>query len=199
RQCQVIASNAGHALLTGIAAPERAERVAATLMRLTCFSGWGIRTVALTAARYNPISYHNGSVWPHDNALIALGFARYGLKAPALRIFGGLFDATSYWEPRRLPELFCGFVRRQTAPTMYPVACSPQAWASATVFALVQASLGLQLDHRAGEIRFDRPMLPDFLRDLHVRGLRLGDAEVDVMFHRFGGEVAATVTRRNGK
>jgi glycogen debranching enzyme len=198
RPCRVVASNAGHALLTGIAAPERAERVAATLMRVGCFSGWGIRTVALTAARYNPISYHNGSVWPHDNALIALGFARYGLKEPALRVFTGLFDAASYWEPRRLPELFCGFPRHRMAPTMYPVACSPQAWASAAVFALVQASLGLHFDHRAGEIRFDRPRLPDFLERLHVRGLRLGDGEADVLFHRLDGEVAATVTRRRG-
>ena len=199
RPCRVIASNAGHALLTGIAAPERAERVAATLMRVGCFSGWGIRTVALTAARYNPISYHNGSVWPHDNALIALGFARYGLKDPALRVFTGLFDAASYWEPRRLPELFCGFARHHTAPTMYPVACSPQAWASAAVFALVEASLGLHFDHRAGEIRFDRPRLPDFLERLHLRGLRLGDGEADVLFHRLDGEVAATVTRRRGE
>ncbi|HLY45558.1 MAG TPA: amylo-alpha-1,6-glucosidase [Stellaceae bacterium] len=198
RPCRVIASNAGHALLTGIAAPNRAERVAATLMRAGSFSGWGIRTVALTAARYNPISYHNGSVWPHDNALVALGLARYGLKEPALRVFTGLFDAASYWEPRRLPELFCGFARHHTAPTMYPVACAPQAWASAAIFALVQASLGLHFDHRAGEIRFDRPLLPDFLERLHVRGLRLGAAEADVLFHRFGSEVAATVTRRRG-
>ena len=198
RPCRVIASNAGHALLTGIAAPDRAERVAATLMGVGSFSGWGVRTVALTAARYNPISYHNGSVWPHDNALIALGLARYGLKEPALRVFTGLFDAASYWEPRRLPELFCGFPRNRMAPTMYPVACSPQAWASSTIFALIQASLGLHFDHRAGEIRFDRPRLPDFLERLHVRGLRLGDAEVDVLFHRLDGEVAATVTRRRG-
>ncbi|HKS89764.1 MAG TPA: amylo-alpha-1,6-glucosidase, partial [Stellaceae bacterium] len=198
RQCQVVASNAGHALLTGIAAPERAARVADTLMRVASFSGWGIRTVALAAARYNPISYHNGSVWPHDNALIALGFARYGLKQPALRVFSGLFDAAAHWDPRRLPELFCGFPRRHTAPVMYPVACAPQAWASAAVFALVQASLGLRFDHGKGEIRFERPMLPRFLQHLHVRGLRCGEAVVDVMLHRYGGEVAATVTRRHG-
>jgi glycogen debranching enzyme len=198
RQCRVVASNAGHALLTGIASPERARRVADTLMRVACFSGWGIRTVSLTAARYNPISYHNGSVWPHDNALIALGFARYGLKAPVLQIFSGLFAAASYWDPRRLPELFCGFARRHTAPVTYPVACSPQAWASAAVFALLQASLGLQLQHGAGEIRFDCPVLPEFLDHLLVRGLRLGDAEVDVRLHRYAGDVAATVTHRVG-
>ncbi|HEX5453789.1 MAG TPA: amylo-alpha-1,6-glucosidase [Stellaceae bacterium] len=198
QQCRVVASNAGHALLTGIASPERAARVADTLMRVGCFSGWGIRTLSRTAIRYNPISYHNGSVWPHDNALIALGFARYGLSEPALRVFTGLFDAATHWEPRRLPELFCGFARRRTAPIMYPVACSPQAWASAAVFALIQASLGLELDHAAGEIRFDRPMLPPFLDHLHVRGLRLGDSSADVKLHRIGDEVSATVTGRDG-
>jgi glycogen debranching enzyme len=198
RPCRVIASNAGHALLTGIAAPDRAARVADTLLRVGSFSGWGIRTVAMSAARYNPISYHNGSVWPHDNAMIALGLARYGFKVPVQRIFTGLFDAASYWEPRRLPELFCGFARRHTAPTMYPVACAPQAWASAAVFALVQASLGLQFDPDGLEIRFERPILPNFLDRLHVRGLRVGDAEADVLLLRSGDEVAATVTRRSG-
>jgi len=198
RPCRVIASNAGHALLTGIAAPDRAARVADTLLRVGSFSGWGIRTVAMSAARYNPISYHNGSVWPHDNAMIALGLARYGFKVPVQRIFTGLFDAASYWEPRRLPELFCGFARRHTAPTMYPVACAPQAWASAAVFALVQASLGLQFDPDGLEIRFERPILPKFLDRLHVRGLRVGDAEADVLLLRSGDEVAATVTRRYG-
>jgi glycogen debranching enzyme len=198
RPCRVITSNAGHALLTGIAAPDRAARVADTLMRVGSFSGWGIRTVAMSAARYNPISYHNGSVWPHDNAMIALGLARYGFKDPVQRIFSGLFDAASFWEPRRLPELFCGFARRHTAPTTYPVACAPQAWASAAVLALVQASLGLQFDPEALEIRFERPKLPKFLDHLHVRGLRVGDAEADVLLQRSGDEVAATVTRRHG-
>jgi glycogen debranching enzyme len=199
RPCRVVASNAGHALLTGIAAPDRAGRVANTLMGTASFSGWGVRTVARTAARYNPISYHNGSVWPHDNALIALGCARYGLKQPVLRIFTGLFDAASHWDPRRLPELFCGFARRRTAPTLYPVACSPQAWASASVFALINASLGLRFDPAANEIRFDRPVLPAFLDHLHLRGLRLADADADVLLHRLGGEVAVAVTRRAGQ
>ena len=198
RPCRVVASNSGHALLTGIAHPERARRVADTLMRVGSFSGWGIRTVVVSAARYNPISYHNGSVWPHDNAMIGLGLAAYGHKEPVLRIFKGLLDAVSFWEPRRLPELFCGFGRRHTAPTMYPVACAPQAWASAVLFALVQASLGLRFDPKLLEVRFDRPRLPDFLDELHVRGLRVGDAEADVLLHRSGAEVAVTVTRREG-
>ena len=149
-----------------------------------------MRTVARSAARYNPISYHNGSVWPHDNAVIALGFARYGLKAGVLRIFKGLFQAASYMDLRRLPELFCGFAWRQlTAPTLYPVACSPQAWASATVFALMQASLGLSFDQGGDEIRFDQPMLPDFLDELHLRGLQAR--------HGVGRYVVAALRRRS--
>jgi len=200
RPCRVISSNAGHTLLTGIADPERAQRVAGTLLGTSCFSGWGVRTVARSAARYNPISYHNGSVWPHDNAVIALGLARYGLKSSVLRIFKGLFQAASYMDLRRLPELFCGFAWRQlTAPTLYPVACAPQAWASATVFALLQASLSLSFDQSGEEIRFDRPVLPDFLDQLHLRGLQGRHGAADVLLRRYGSEVSVDITRRSGK
>jgi glycogen debranching enzyme len=196
----VVSSNAGHTLLTGIADPAHAERVAGTLLDAGCFSGWGVRTVDRSAARYNPISYHNGSVWPHDNAVIALGLARYGLKSSVLRIFKGLFQAASYMDLRRLPELFCGFPwRRLTAPTLYPVACAPQAWASATVFALLQASLGLSFDQDGDEIRFDRPTLPDFLDQLHLRGLQARHGEADILLQRHGTEVSVVTTRRHGK
>jgi glycogen debranching enzyme len=200
KACRVISSNAGHALLTGIASPERAEGVAETLLGTGCFSGWGVRTVSRSAARYNPISYHNGSVWPHDNAMIALGFSRYNLKSGVLRIFRGLFEAASHMDLRRLPELFCGFAwRRLTAPTLYPVACTPQAWASATVFALVQASLGLSFEQQGGEIRLDRPVLPDFIDRLHLRGLRATQGVADVLLTRYGREVSMNITRREGK
>jgi glycogen debranching enzyme len=199
RPCRIVSSNAGHALLTGIAHPVRAARVARTLLGMSAFSGWGVRTVAVSAARYNPMSYHNGSVWPHDNALIALGLARYGHKDGALRIFKGLFDAAGYMDLRRLPELFCGFPwRRLVAPTLYPVACAPQAWASAAIFALVQASLGIGFEEGAEEIRFERPVLPDFLDELHLRGLRLRNGAVDILLRRYGAEVAVNVTRRQG-
>jgi glycogen debranching enzyme len=199
RPCRVISSNAGHALLTGIADPARARRVADTLLDKACFSGWGVRTVARSAARYNPVSYHNGSVWPHDNAVIALGLARYGLKPGVLRIFQGLFEAASYMDLRRLPELFCGFAWRQlTAPTLYPVACAPQAWASATVFALVQASLGLSFDHGGDEIRFDQPALPEFLDELHLRGLKARLGGADILLRRSGGDVSVNLTKRQG-
>ncbi|MGH7048431.1 MAG: amylo-alpha-1,6-glucosidase [Stellaceae bacterium] len=198
--CRVVASNAGHALLTGIAAPERARQVADTLLGTACFSGWGVRTVAVSAARYNPMSYHNGSVWPHDNALIAMGLDRYGFKAEAARIFSGLLDAAGYMELRRLPELFCGFPwRKLNAPTLYPVACIPQAWASATVLALVQACLGLRFDAAEGEIRLDHPILPEFLDTLHVRGLQGSRGSADLLLQRFGGDVAVTITRRQGE
>ncbi|HEY3910692.1 MAG TPA: amylo-alpha-1,6-glucosidase [Stellaceae bacterium] len=200
RPCRVVASNAGHALLTGIAAVDRARRVAETLLGLACFSGWGVRTVAVSAARYNPMSYHNGSVWPHDNALIAMGLARYGLKSGALRIFKGLFDAAGYMDLRRLPELFCGFPwRKLNAPTLYPVACIPQAWASATVLALVKASLGLSFADDAGEVRLDHPAMPDFLDTLHVRGLQASRGTADLLLQRHGAEVAVTITRRQGE
>jgi glycogen debranching enzyme len=197
--CRVVSSNAGQVLFTGIASAERAERVARTLLSPAVFSGWGIRTIATSEARYNPMSYHNGSVWPHDNALIAQGFARYGQKQAAARVFSALFDAAAYMDLRRLPELYCGFVRlERNAPTQYPVACSPQAWASATPLCLLQASLGLELLDRTGEVKFYRPMLPDFLDHVHLRNLRLSSGSADVLLHRHGDHIAVTVTRREG-
>ena len=197
--CRVVSSNSGQVLLTGIASAERAHRVAQTLLSSSMFSGWGIRTVATSEARYNPMSYHNGSVWPHDNGLIAMGLARYGEKEAACRVFGAMFDAASYMDLRRLPELFCGFTRRErNAPTQYPVACSPQAWASATTICLLQATLGLELFDGSHEIAFYRPVLPEFLDHIHLRNLRLSGGSVDVTLHRYGDGVAATVTRRDG-
>ncbi len=197
--CRVVSSNSGQVLLTGIASAERAARVAQTLLGPAGFSGWGIRTIGLSEPRYNPMSYHNGSVWPHDNGLIALGFSRYGLRAMTAQVFGAMFDAASYMDMRRLPELFCGFLRRQhNAPTQYPVACSPQAWASAAIFALVQATLGLEISASRREISLHRPMLPDFLDRLHLRNLRLNGGSADVLLQRHGADVTVTQTRRDG-
>ncbi len=197
--CRVRSSNAGQVLFTGIAKPERAVKVAEGLLRPQLFSGWGIRTIANTEARYNPMSYHNGSIWPHDNALIALGFSRYGLKRPIERLFKGLFDAATYMEMRRLPELFCGFQRgRGRGPTLYPVACSPQAWASATPFTLIEASLGLQFDPAGSEIRLIDPRLPSFLDWVRLRDLQLGDCVVDLVARRNNDNVAVEVIRAEG-
>jgi len=199
RPCRVRTSNAGHALLTGIALPERAGPLVRTLMEASSFCGWGVRTVAATEARYNPMSYHNGSVWPHDNALIAAGFARYGFRRDAARIFEGLFAASRYMDLRRLPELFCGFPRQRTqAPTFYPVACIPQAWAAAAPLYMLQACLGLSFDPHEMRITFDEPTMPDFLDQVVLRNLSLGDGRADVAIRRSGRHVIVDVLDRQG-
>jgi glycogen debranching enzyme len=198
--CKVRTSNAGQLLFTGMVRPERAQAVAEDLLQPHFFNGWGIRTVANAEIRYNPMSYHNGSVWPHDNALIALGFARYGLKSAVDRLFKGMFDAASYMDLRRLPELFCGFRRgRGQGPTLYPVACMPQAWASATPFALLQASLGLEFEPTDNEIRLRNPRLPVFLDEVILRNLRLGQSSVDLSIRRHGEEISLQVIRSKGQ
>ena len=198
--CRVRASNAGQLLFTGIVRADRARLVAADLMRPHFFNGWGIRTVAQGEARYNPMSYHNGSIWPHDNALIALGFARYGLKHSVAHLFKALFDAAAYMDLRRLPELFCGFRReKRRGPTLYPVACAPQAWASATAFTLLEAALGLEFDAERGEIRLRNPMLPAFLNEVVLRDLRLGSSSVDLRVSRHGDDVSLEVLRTRGR
>ena len=197
--CRVRSSNAGHALFAGIAANDRATKVANALMGANSFSGWGIRTIAKGEARFNPMSYHNGSVWPHDNALVALGFARYGLKDAVVRLFSAMFDAATHMDLRRLPELFCGFQRqRQRGPTLYPVACTPQAWASAVPFALLAASLGFEFDTHKAEIRLRDPRLPPFLEEITIRGLRLGRSEADLRIRRSSGSVELDVVRSKG-
>jgi glycogen debranching enzyme len=200
KPCRVRASNAGQVLFTGIAAPDRAARVAHGLLQPHFFSGWGIRTVAAEEARYNPMSYHNGSIWPHDNALIALGLARYGHKQAIVQLFEGLYAAGSYMDLRRLPELFCGFQRKRGhGPTLYPVACAPQAWASATPFTLLEASLGLQFDTIKNEIRFCNPQLPPFLDEVMLRNLQLGSCSVDLRICRHRNGVSLDTTRSSGK
>jgi glycogen debranching enzyme len=199
RPCRVRSSNAGHALFTGIADPQRARRTANTLMSRESFSGWGIRTIAQSEPRYNPMSYHNGSVWPHDNAIIANGLARYGFKVEAARVFEGLIDAATHQESRRLPELFCGFMRwPHRGPTAYPVACSPQAWAAAAPFSLLASCLGLELAYDRNQIRFREPLMPGFLSEVVIRSLRLGASRTDVRLHRYGQDVSANVLSREG-
>ena len=199
QQCRVVTSNAGHCLYTGIAGEERARRVAATLTAEESFSGWGIRTVAAGAVRYNPMAYHNGSVWPHDNALVAAGFARYGLKEEAAKVLTGLFDAGVYFDQHRLPELFCGFNRRAGAsPTLYPVSCAPQAWASGSVLMLLQACLGLEARAAENKLIFTNPYLPEFLKELRIRRLRVGDASLDLSLTRHENDVGINVLFREG-
>ena len=200
RPCAVRSSNAGHLLFSGMIRDDRARKVAVDLLRPHFFTGWGIRTIALNEARYNPMSYHNGSIWPHDNALIALGLARYGLKHCVEHVFKGLFDAATYMDLRRLPELFCGFRReKHRGPTLYPVACAPQAWASATPFTLLEASLGLEFDAERSEIRLRNPRLPAFLNEVILRELQLGSSTIDLRIRRHGDDVSMEVLRRRGE
>jgi glycogen debranching enzyme len=199
KPCRVRSSNAGHALFTGIAAPDKAAIVARTLLSRDAFSGWGVRTIAQGEARYNPMSYHNGSVWPHDNGLVAMGLARYGLKDEAARVFDGMFGAALYQDGRRLPELFCGFIRgRRRGPTSYPVACTPQAWAAAAPFGFLSACLGLELRHDRNQVRFRDPVMPAFLDEVLIRNVRLGASSLDLRLHRFGRDVTVNVIRRVG-
>jgi glycogen debranching enzyme len=200
RPCAVRTSNAGQALFTGIARSDRADKVAKELLRPAFFSGWGVRTVGSDEARYNPMSYHNGSIWPHDNALIALGCARYGHKDAVTRIFAGLFDATTYMDFSRIPELFCGFRRGHgQGPTLYPVACSPQAWSCVSPFALVAAALGLEFDPARQEIRLRNPCLPAFLDEVVLTHLRLGETTVDLSVQRHGNNISLQLIRSQGE
>ena len=198
--CVVRASNAGHALWSGIASEARAPQVAQALLAPESYSGWGIRTVATGERRYNPMSYHNGSVWPHDNALIGAGFGRYGLQDAALTVLAGMFDASLFVDLHRLPELFCGFSRRPgESPTLYPVACSPQTWAAASVFLLLGAVLGLEVRAPERRVVLRRPRLPAFLEEVRVTGLAAGEASVDLRLTRQGDDVGVQVTRRVGE
>jgi glycogen debranching enzyme len=200
RPCRVRASNAGHLLFCGVPSPERAARLTETLMDKSSHSGWGIRTVATGEARYNPMAYHNGSVWPHDNALIAAGFGRYGFQDSAAKVLGGLFEASLHMPLRRMPELFCGFTRRQgEGPTSYPLACSPQSWAAASVFLLVQSCLGLSVDALRREVQFFHPVLPAAVRQLRISRLAVADASLDVLLTRDDEDVGVTITRREGR
>ncbi len=197
--CRVRSSNAGHLLLAGAAEPAHAASVAEQLLGSAFFSGWGIRTIGTGESRYNPMSYHNGSVWPHDNALIGMGFGEYGLRREAARVLDGLFEAATYIDLRRLPELFCGFPRRRgQGPTFYPVACVPQAWSAATLLALVQACLGIGFDPARRTVCFDRPVMPGFTDRIRLTGLAVGGARIDVLVEGHGEAVSATVLSRSG-
>ena len=199
RQCRVRSSNAGQCLYTGIAAADRAARVAEQLLGESFFTGWGIRTLAATERCYNPMSYHNGSVWPHDNALIAMGFSRYGLREATARVLQALFDASLSMDLTRMPELFCGFARRPAeGPTRYPLACAPQAWASASAFLLLQACLGLSIDADARRVSCLKPVLPVSIDELRVRNLTVGAGTIDLDFRRIGDDVSMAIARREG-
>jgi glycogen debranching enzyme len=199
RPCRIRSSNAGHCLFAGIADGDHARRAAETLLGAELFSGWGVRTLSAGEVRYNPMSYHNGSVWPHDNALVADGLARYGLRDLSLKIMTGLFDASIFVDLHRLPELFCGFERRAgVGPTLYPVACAPQAWASGAVFLLLQSCLGLSINGRESRVRFDEPVLPPYLQQVRIKNLSAGKGTIDLLIHGHDRNVNVDILRMEG-
>jgi len=200
KQCRVRTSNAGQVLFSKIASHEHARITAASLMEEHSFCGWGVRTVAACESRYNPMSYHDGSVWPHDNAMIALGFSYYGLQDYVAKILEGLHEASRRVELHRLPELFCGFHRRPEAdgPTLYPVACSPQAWAAGSVYMLLQACFGLSVRGPERQICFTNPSLPSNLSEVRMHNLRVGDATADFLIRRDGASIAVEILRKTG-
>jgi glycogen debranching enzyme len=200
KQCKVRTSNPGHCLYTGVANADRAYGVAHSLISKELFSGWGIRTVASAESRYNPISYHNGSVWPHDNALIAAGLARYGFKDMAAEVLSGLLAVSTFVDLNRLPELFCGVDRRsREGPTLYPVACAPQAWSAAAAFLLLQSCLGLSLNADKKQIRLDGPYLPEAIPELWIRDVRVGGASVDLFLERRASMVRLQILDKRGE
>jgi glycogen debranching enzyme len=177
--------------------PERAQKVADQLLSASFHSGWGLRTLADDAVFFNPMSYHNGSVWPHDTALCIAGLARYGVRDQVVRLMSGTFEAAVHFN-MRLPELFCGFTRAPgEAPIAYPVACLPQAWSAGAAFMLMQACLGLEIDGWKGEIHVTRPRLPIGIDSLTVRHLRVGKTVLDLTFQRVGDRVGAFLADRH--
>ena len=197
-QCKIKASNAGHLLFTGLPTPDRGKAVARQLLGSHFDNGWGVRTLETGAIRFNPMSYHNGSVWPHDVALCTAGIARYGEYQGALRLLSGMFEAATYFG-MRLPELFCGFKRGPgETPVAYPVACLPQAWAAGSVFMLLQACLGVSINAAESRVVIRQPHLPIGIERLEVRGLRINEHSVDLSFQRIGERVAAYIEQQQG-
>jgi glycogen debranching enzyme len=200
RVAAVLSSNVGHACWSGIAEKEHARKVADHLLSEQMFNGWGIRTLSADALRYNPLAYHLGTVWPHDNSLIAAGFKRYELDEAALRIFGGLMEAAMHFEAVRLPELFGGFARSDYGiPVSYPVACQPQAWSAGAMPYLLTTVLGLEPDGFECRLRIVRPKLPRNVNRVEVHGLQVGQGSTDLLFERHGDQVAVRVLKVTGK
>jgi len=200
RRVPTITSNPGHLLWSGVPTPDQARRMADVLLGDEMFSGWGIRTLARNQPIYNPLSYHNGTIWPHDNSLVALGLARYGLRRQAALILDSLFDAALHFRYLRLPELFCGIWRGETdAPVAYPVSCSPQAWAAGALFPMIQGILGIEPDARERMLRLVQPQLPQRLRFLDLLDMAVGGSRITLQFNRHGDRIMANVLAIEGE
>jgi glycogen debranching enzyme len=199
-QVKTITSNPGHCLWTGIVEEEKAKQVVRRLMRPDMFSGWGIRTVSKGAKIYNPMSYHNGSVWPHDNSIIIAGIKRYGFDAEATTLASALFDAAIHHAYYRLPELFCGFTRRGANwPVSYPVACSPMAWSAGSIFLILQAMLGITPQAQLSLLKIVRPVLPKWLNHVEWANLSVGDGQATIIFRRDGNTTTISESKRVGQ
>jgi glycogen debranching enzyme len=197
KPCRVISSNPGHCLFTKIVDKDKAAKLVEALTSPEMFSGWGIRTLSSREKLYNPMSYHNGSIWPHDNAIIAYGFSEYDYQDESIKILHALFDSSLFIELQRLPELFCGFERRKSeGPTAYPVACSPQAWSVAAVFLLLQACLKIEINALTKTLIFNKPALPDFLQKISISKLQLGEDSCDFELFRYPADVGIHVTHK---
>jgi glycogen debranching enzyme len=196
----VVSSNAGQLLWSGMADSARAKKTMEQLMSKEMFGGWGIRTFSSAEARYNPVGYHLGTVWPHDNSIIAAGFRKYGFDDSACQVFTGIVEASKHFEKRRLPELFAGFSRDQfPIPVRYPVACHPQAWAAGSVPFMLESLLGLVPKAFENRLQILRPVLPDFVQSLELRRLRVGNSTVDLRFNRGSdGNLATDVMKVHG-
>lgn len=198
KQCEVMSSNSGHCLFGKIVDDSRVAQVVKRLFDSDMNSGWGIRTISENAARFNPMSYHNGSIWPHDNALIAMGLAHYSYNDRIAELIDSFFQVSNYMDLSRLPELFCGFTKTEfEGPTLYPVACIPQAWASATVFTFIAAALGMRMDAPHKTLYFYHPFLPPSLEDLRINNLRIGNMYVDLMLSSYEGDVGINILKKS--
>jgi len=200
RQVQSVTSNAGHLLFSNAIPEVRARRVARTLMSPESFSGFGIRTLAKGQRAYNPLSYHDGTIWPHDNSLIAMGMSNYGMQKIAAQVLSGAYDACRQFRHYRLPELYCGMGRGEgDLVVSYPVSCSPQAWASGAGFLMLRACLGLYPDARRKTLKIVNPHLPPALQRVTLERLRIGDTRVTLEFTRIGESCFAAVREMEGE
>jgi glycogen debranching enzyme len=199
KPCRVMSSNAGHCLATGLLDDGQAAALSERLMTEDMFTGWGVRTLSSFERRYNPMGYHNGSVWPHDNALIAAGLARYKKGRDSVRILDGLLQAAGQFKTGSLPELFCGFPRdERLGPVPYPVACHPQAWSAASIFMLLQAILGLEVLGSQRKLVIVSPTMPDWLDWLKIEGLKIGGGDVSLIFRRVSEGASIGIIDRHG-
>ena len=199
-QCDVISSNPGQALWSGIVERQKAEKLVQRLFEPDMYTGWGIRTLASGEKRYNPLGYHNGTVWPHDNSIIAMGLGRYGYKEEQSALFSSMFEAAGFYISYRLPELFGGFHREEyDIPIRYPVACSPQAWSSGTIPYMLTASLGLEPNALEQKLTLVKPKLPEWLEKVKINSLHVGNAAAKLEFQRVGGSTLVNVVEKRGE